>query len=71
MAHDSRKVWQQCSLTKFRALIGDRKLRLILLFGQPAAEPRSESEVNIIIPWRKDVLHIGSRVILKSLSLDG
>ena len=23
------------------------------------------------IPWRKDVLHIGSRVILKSLSLDG
>ena len=49
MAHDSRMVWQQCSLTKFRTLMGDRKLRLIVLFGQPAAEPRSKSEVNITI----------------------
>ena len=29
------------------------------------------TDIRCIIPWRKDVLHIGSRVILKSLSLDG
>ena len=49
ISEDVSRFTHGLATTKFRTLIGDPKLRLILLFGQLAAMPGFGSEVNIII----------------------